>query len=52
MARVYVSTVVNVRNDRVWARVRDFNGLSIAGIDSSGDLRAHSEDRTAVAADC
>jgi len=27
MARVYVSTVVNVRNDRVWARVRDFNGL-------------------------
>jgi hypothetical protein len=27
MARVYVSTVVNVRSDRVWARVRDFNGL-------------------------
>src|SRR3954466_14046635 len=27
MARVYVSTVVNARNDRVWARVRDFNGL-------------------------
>jgi hypothetical protein len=27
MARVYVSTVVNVRHDRVWARVRDFNGL-------------------------
>ena len=27
MAHVYVSTVVNVRNDRVWARVRDFNGL-------------------------
>jgi hypothetical protein len=27
MARVYVSTVVNVRNDRVWARLRDFNGL-------------------------
>ena len=27
MARVYVSTVVNVRNDRVWARVRDFNGM-------------------------
>ena len=26
MARVYVSTVVNARNDRVWARVRDFNG--------------------------
>ncbi len=24
MARVYVSTVVNARNDRVWARVRDF----------------------------
>jgi hypothetical protein len=27
MARVYISTVVNARNDRVWARVRDFNGL-------------------------
>src|SRR5258707_1259782 len=27
MDRVYVSTVVIVRNDRVWARVRDFNGL-------------------------
>ena len=27
MARVYVSPVVNARNDRVWARVRDFNGL-------------------------
>src|SRR5258708_17126146 len=27
MAHVYVSTVVNVRNDRVWARVRDFNGM-------------------------
>ena len=27
MARVYVSTVVNVRHDRIWARVRDFNGL-------------------------
>ena len=27
MARVYVSTVVNARNDRVWARVRDFNGM-------------------------
>src|SRR4030088_409595 len=27
MARGYVSTVVNVRNDRVWSRVRDFNGL-------------------------
>ncbi len=27
MARVYVSSVVNARNDRVWARVRDFNGL-------------------------
>ena len=27
MVRVYVSTVVNARNDRVWARVRDFNGL-------------------------
>jgi uncharacterized membrane protein YqiK len=27
MARVFVSSVVNGRNDRVWARVRDFNGL-------------------------
>ena len=27
MTRVYVSTVVNARNDRVWARVRDFNGM-------------------------
>ena len=27
MARVYVSTVINARRDRVWARVRDFNGL-------------------------
>jgi hypothetical protein len=27
MARVYVSSVVNVRSDRVWARLRDFNGL-------------------------
>src|SRR3569832_2405114 len=27
MVCVYVSTVVNARNDRVWARVRDFNGL-------------------------
>jgi hypothetical protein len=27
MARVYVSSVVNARNDRVWAVVRDFNGL-------------------------
>ena len=27
MARVFVSSVVNARNDRVWARVRDFNGL-------------------------
>ena len=27
MPRVYVSTVVNARSDRVWARVRDFNGL-------------------------
>src|SRR5436305_1728997 len=27
MARVYVSTVVNARNDRVWARVRDSNAL-------------------------
>ena len=27
MARVFVSSVVNGRGDRVWARVRDFNGL-------------------------
>ena len=27
MARVYVSSVINARSDRVWARVRDFNGL-------------------------
>ena len=27
MARVFVSSVVNARSDRVWARVRDFNGL-------------------------
>ena len=27
MARVFVSTVVNARSDRVWARVRDFNGM-------------------------
>jgi len=27
MARVYVSSVVNAPADRVWARVRDFNGL-------------------------
>ena len=27
MARVYVSSVINGRSDRVWARVRDFNGL-------------------------
>src|SRR6185503_328680 len=27
MARVYVSTVINARSDRVWARIRDFNGL-------------------------
>ena len=27
MARVYVSTVVNARSDRLWVRVRDFNGL-------------------------
>src|SRR5256714_12724527 len=27
MARVYVSTVVNARNDRVWPRLRAFNGL-------------------------
>jgi hypothetical protein len=27
MARVYVSTVINAPAARVWARVRDFNGL-------------------------
>ena len=27
MARVYVSSVVNAPADRVWTRVRDFNGL-------------------------
>src|SRR6202451_2977618 len=27
MARGYVSTVVNARNDPVWTRGRDFNGL-------------------------
>ena len=27
MARVYVSSVINARSDRVWARIRDFNGL-------------------------
>ena len=27
MARVFVSSVVNAKADRVWARVRDFNGL-------------------------
>ena len=27
MARVYVSSVINGRSDRVWARVRDFNGM-------------------------
>ena len=27
MARVYVSSVIDGRSDRVWARVRDFNGL-------------------------
>ena len=27
MARVFVLSVVNGRSDRVWARVRDFNGL-------------------------
>jgi hypothetical protein len=27
MPRVYVSTVVNARSDRVWGRLRDFNGL-------------------------
>lgn len=28
MARVYVSSVINASAARVWARVRDFNGLS------------------------
>ena len=27
MARIYVSSVINGRSDRVWARVRDFNGM-------------------------
>lgn len=27
MAKVYISTVINAPADRVWARVRDFNGL-------------------------
>ena len=27
MARVYTSSVINARCDRVWARIRDFNGL-------------------------
>ena len=27
MARVYVSSVINGKSDRVWARVRDFNGM-------------------------
>jgi uncharacterized protein YndB with AHSA1/START domain len=27
MARVFVSSVINAPADRVWARVRDFNGL-------------------------
>ncbi len=27
MARVYVSTVINAPADKVWDRVRDFNGL-------------------------
>ncbi|MGI9373573.1 MAG: SRPBCC family protein [Hyphomicrobiales bacterium] len=27
MARVYVSTVIGASTDRVWERVRDFNGL-------------------------
>ena len=27
MARVYVSSVINGRSDRVWQRIRDFNGL-------------------------
>ena len=28
MARVYASSVINASAARVWARVRDFNGLS------------------------
>jgi len=28
MARVYTSSVINASASRVWARVRDFNGLS------------------------
>jgi Polyketide cyclase / dehydrase and lipid transport len=28
MARVYVSSVINASAARVWARVRDFNGMS------------------------
>jgi len=28
MARVYTSSVINASATRVWARVRDFNGLS------------------------
>ncbi|MFY8156784.1 MAG: SRPBCC family protein, partial [Rhabdaerophilum sp.] len=27
MARVYASSVINAPASRVWARVRDFNGL-------------------------
>ena len=27
MARVYVSSVINAPASKVWARVRDFNGL-------------------------
>lgn len=27
MARVYVSTVINASSEKVWERVRDFNGL-------------------------
>ena len=27
MARVYISSVINAKSDRVWQRVRDFNGL-------------------------
>lgn len=27
MAKVYVSTMINAPVDRVWARIRDFNGL-------------------------
>ena len=27
MARVYTSSVINARSDRVWARIRDFNGM-------------------------